>query len=47
MMDQFKVTYVPGGMSGHHSAWWLVEVRVYQGMIVREPVLWLRRSTYN
>ena len=49
MMDQFKVAYVPGGMSGHHSAWWLVLVTDYSsdGVLYQIPMLFLRRSTYN
>lgn len=43
MMDQFKVAYIPGGMSLNHSAWWLVLVTDCGDV----PMRWLRQSTYN
>jgi hypothetical protein len=47
MMDQFKVAYIPGGMSLRHSAWWLVETAWVDGVLYQIPVLFLRRATYN
>lgn len=38
-MTEFKVKYIPGGMSGAHSAWWLY----YND----EPIKFLRESTYE
>lgn len=32
MMDQFRVCYIPSGMGLDHSAWWLCERRVIDGV---------------
>ena len=45
-MDQFRVRYIPGGMGLDHSAWWVVECRIMQGMWVEIPIQRLRWSDY-
>jgi hypothetical protein len=47
MMDQFKVCYIPGGMSLNHSAWWVCVTVFQDGVSVRIPVKRLTRSTYQ
>jgi len=45
-MTQFKVRYIPGGMSLHHSGWWLCETFLHSGVYVDHPQKYLRRSDY-
>ena len=47
MMDQFRVCYIPGGMGLDHSAWWLCERRVIDGVGRDWPLRRLRRSNYT
>jgi hypothetical protein len=46
-MGQFRVSYIPGGMGLDHSAWWVVEKRLINGMYVDLRVQRLRRSEYK
>lgn len=45
-MQQFVTTYIPGGMSINHSAWWIVCRTVRNGMWVEIPVTKLKNSDY-
>lgn len=47
MMKQFKVRYIPGGMSMYHSAWYVCESTIMSGMMIERPVKFLRRSEYK
>jgi hypothetical protein len=47
MMDHFRVRYIPGGMGFTHSAWWLVEAKWQNGVLVEVPVKYLRKSDYK
>lgn len=47
MNTHFRVRYIPGGMSGSHSAWWIVEGRWLDGMMVELPVKYLRKADYK
>lgn len=46
-MTHFRVRYIPGGMSGYHSAWWIVEAKWLNGMLVELPVKFLRKADYK
>lgn len=46
MMNQFRVRYIPGGMSLNHSGWWLVEQVFHSGVNIEVPVRYLKRSDY-
>ena len=47
-MKQFKIQYIPGGMSLSHSAWWLCEIVVHRDGVVRShPIKFLRKADYN
>jgi hypothetical protein len=46
MMDQFKVCYIPGGMSLNHSGWWLCHTFLHSGVYVDVPLKLLSQSTY-
>jgi hypothetical protein len=44
MMDQFKVCYVPGGMSLYHSGWWLCKVLPWRdGKTYAKPIKMLKK----
>jgi hypothetical protein len=46
-MTQFRVRYIPGGMSLHHSAWWIVEEKWFNDIVVELPVKLLRKADYK
>lgn len=46
MMNHFKVKYIPGGMGLNHSAWYLCETILYNGVYMDFPVKHLGRSDY-
>jgi hypothetical protein len=46
MMDQFVVTYIPGGMTLHHSAWYLCENIYRSGVYFPYRHTCLKRSDY-
>lgn len=45
-MMQFKVCYVPGGMSLNHSGWWLCERMLHSGVYIDVPRKYLRKADY-
>ena len=47
MNTHFRVRYIPGGMGLTHSAWWIVEGRWQDGMMVELPVKYLRKADYK
>jgi len=48
MMKEFKVRYIPGGMSGAHSAWWVCQVILWRdGTVIERPVKYLRKADYK
>ena len=48
MMDQFVVRYIPGGMSLHHSAWWVCDATYTGGgTFFERPVKYLRKADYK
>jgi hypothetical protein len=47
MMDQFKVRYIPGGMSLNHSGWWVcLRIQFRDGSQYDHPMQFLRRADY-
>jgi hypothetical protein len=47
MMDQFRVCYIPGGMSLNHSGWWLCHtVYCRDGATVDVPFRFLKKADY-
>jgi hypothetical protein len=45
MMDQFKLCYIPGGMSLYHSGWWLCKVLpLRDGMTYNAPIKMLKKA---
>lgn len=46
-MTHFRVRYIPGGMGLNHSAWWIVEAKWLNGMLVELPVKFLRKADYK
>jgi hypothetical protein len=45
MMDQFRVCYIPGGMSLYHSGWWLCSVQALRdGMTYQAPIKMLKKA---
>ena len=48
MMDQFRVQYIPGGMSLFHSGWWLcLHLEWRDGTSNMAPIKMLRKATYD
>ena len=48
MMQDFKVKYIPGGMSGAHSAWWLCQTITWRnGSVYDKPLTVLRKADYK
>ena len=47
MMNQYKVCYIPGGMSLNHSSWWLCERRLVSGIYTDIPVKFIKKADYK
>jgi hypothetical protein len=48
MMSQFRVCYIPGGMSLEHSAWWLCETMVFaDGTVINYKLRFIKRADYK
>jgi hypothetical protein len=47
MMNQFKVCYIPGGMSLNHSAWYLCETHLLSGVYRDVSMKFLKVSDYT
>jgi hypothetical protein len=46
-MDQFRVCYVPGGMTLSHSGWFLCHRVLLGGIYVDLPIKFLKRADYK
>ena len=45
MMDQFRVCYIPGGMSLYHSGWWWCSVQAFRDcMTYAAPIKMLKKA---
>lgn len=47
MMDHFVVQYRPGSMGLDHSAWWIAQRCLVQGVYLDIPVKFLRQADYQ
>ncbi len=47
MMNQFRVVYFPGSMGLDHSAWWLCERKVVEGIVIDWKIRQLKWSDYK
>lgn len=46
-MEQFKISYIPGGMGLDHSAWWLCVTVLLDGIYVDLKLKYMRKADYK